>query len=303
MVVKSRLRSRKTQFQLRTALGAAAAFTTQMRLKLRIALSIPLAALLGCGASPTLSPSPSTSLSLTGNWMILGTPNPSTRTLPSPIADFVGALASANGAVAGVVRAFDDSGPLNPCVSLTQDLPVIGTLDTANNLSLTVPLSGGIATITATLPQNLHTFIPGSYQIVGGPCAMPATPMIISQFASATGTYAGTFNVIDTATNTSVPGTATAVTATLTQSSSPNADGQFPLAGTIAAAGACTASLVFTNALVSGDEVIAQPLAGPSSPEGIFNGAIDPTATTLIGAFDLLSTCNYQIYQGTLTRQ
>lgn len=264
-------------------------------------LLLPLAALLACGSSSS-SPSASTN-NITGNWMAIGNPDPVTHAFTSPIADFMGALQSANGTVTGTLRAFDDTNIINPCVSLTQDLQATGTLDTANNLTLNIPISGGTATITATLPQNLHTFIPGTWQISGGPCAMPATAMNISQFASATGTYTGIFNIIATGTITPVPGTVTAITAVLTQSTTANADGQFPLTGTITATGTCTASLAFTNGIVFGDGILSQPLSGPANSQGNFIGGLNPTAAGITGLFESFTACNSQGYQGTLTRQ
>jgi len=277
---------------------------------LRLLLLSPLAALLACGSSATLPPSSTTSTNFSGNWMALGNPDPVTHAFTSPIVDFMGALQSTNGAVTGTLRAFDDTNPLNPCIPLTQDLAVTGSVTTAtslsgtvNDLSLTVPISGGVATITASLPQNLNTFISGTWQISGGACAMPVTPMIISQFAPATGTYTGTFNVLVSGTLTPVPGTATAITAVLTQSTTPNADGQFPLTGTITATGACTASLSFTNGIVFGDGILSQPLTGPSNLQGNFIGGMNPTATSITGLFESFSACNSQLYNGTLTRQ
>jgi hypothetical protein len=165
-----------------------------MRSSLRILLLLPIAAILGCGSSANLPSSTSTSPNLSGDWLALAAPTPigsAPTTLPTPITDFIGALQFTGNTAAGTFRAIDPTYP-NPCVSFTQDLPVTGTLDANNNLTLTVPIAGGIATITASLPQDPQTFIPGSYQIVGGPCAMPATAIEISQFAPVTGTYTGT---------------------------------------------------------------------------------------------------------------
>jgi hypothetical protein len=275
-----------------------------MRRPPRIAVLLPLTLLLGCGAAPTSTPSPSTYLNLTGNWEAAGNPVGTTGLvpIPSPIANFTGALQSTNGSVTGTLRvsAFAASGAAI-CPSFDTDLPATGALDTANNLTLTVPLSGGVATITATLPQNLHTFISGSYQVVGGTCPMPATPMKLTQYASATGTYTGTFS--QGGLTTPVPGTATPVTVVLTQSATPNADGQFPLIGSITATGSCAATLTITTGIVTGSEITPTPL-GPILPSAVeFLGVIDPTAETLVGLFGNFPTCGSQGYQGTLTRQ
>ena len=124
------------------------------------------------------------------------------------------------------------------CQYLTGSSAVFtGTLDANNNLTLTAPItagsSTGTATITATLGSNPQTLADASIQIVGGgSCAMPATPSTIAQFAPVTGTYTGTFNVPNTG-NVPVAGTNITVTAVLTQSTTANASGQYPITGTV----------------------------------------------------------------------
>jgi len=272
-----------------------------MRSHLRILLLLPIAAILGCGASPTQS-SP-TSPNLSGDWLALAAPTPigsATTTLPTPIGEFVGALQFTGNTAAGTFRAIDPT-YLNPCVSFTQDLPVTGTLDAANHLTLTLPISGGTATITATLPQNSQTYTLGNWQIVGGACAMPATTIVIAQFAPVTGTYTGILNVLDLTTHLPVPGSATTVSAVLTQSTTPTADGQFPLSGTVTASGACSGSFPIINEVVFGGVIL--PFIPTGSSTIGFLGAVEPTATTLVGGIDPYSACGSQFYQGTLTRQ
>ena len=274
-----------------------------MRSRLRILLLLPLAAILGCGSSATLPSSTSISPNLSGDWFALAAPTTigsAPTTLPTPIADFIGALQFTGNTAAGTFRAFDPTYP-NPCVSFTQDLPVTGTIDSNNNLTLTVPISGGTATISATLPQNPQTFTNGSWQIVGGACAMPATAIAIVQVAPVTGTYTGVLNVIDLTTFTPVPGTATTVTAVLTQSTTSNADGQFPLTGTVTASGACSGSFPIINEVVFGGSI--SPLIPPGTSTVDFLGAVEPTAATIVAGIDPYSACGSQLYQGTLTRQ
>lgn len=274
-----------------------------MRSRLRILLLLPLAALLACGSSANLPSSSSTSPNLSGDWVALATPTPigsPPTTLPTPIAGFIGALQFTGNTAAGTFRAFDPSYP-NPCVSPTQDLPVTGILDAANHLTLTVPISGGTATISATLPQNSQTYTIGNWQIVGGACAMPATVIAIVQFAPVTGTYTGILNVLDLTTRLPVPGSATTVSAVLTQSTTPNADGQFPLSGTVTATGACSGSFPIVNEVVFGGEITPSFLTGFSTT--IFLGSVEPSGATLFGGFSSYSACGSQFYQGTLTRQ
>jgi hypothetical protein len=129
---------------------------------------------------------------------------------------------------------------------------------------------------------------------------MPSTAIEMAQFAPATGTYTGVLNVIDLTTHLPIPGTATNVTATLVQATTPNADGQFPLSGTITASGACTGTFPITNEVVMGGEFM-QVL--PSTSTVILTGGILLTGTTLLGGFSAFSACGSQFYTGTLTRQ
>lgn len=268
-----------------------------MLCKLRIALLISCATLLGCGANVAPSASPTNYLNLTGDWVVLAPPSPSTPlTVPTPVADFTGALQSSGSSVLGTLRAISTVFP--PCVSFTQDLQASGTIDAKGNLTLSVPISGGTATIAASI-TTLESYSNGTWQIAGGTCAMPTTAISIAEFAPATGTYTGVLNVMDLTTNLPVPGTATTVAATLTQSTTPNADGQFQLSGTVTATGACTGSFPITNEVVSGGIFMT---VNPANPPGVLNGGILPTATTLIADLDPAS-CGSQIYSGTLTRQ
>jgi hypothetical protein len=174
-----------------------------------------------------------------------------------------------------------------------------GTIDPNGDLTLTVPIAGGTATIAATIVTP-ESYTNGTWQITGGDCAMPATAISIAEFAPATGTYTGVLNVLDTTTGLPVAGTATNVTASLVQSTTPNADGQFPLSGTVTATGACSGSFPVTNEVVSGG--VFMPLLTSNSTL-YFTGGIIPTATILLADLIPYPTCGFQVYSGTLTRQ
>src|ERR1035441_9838231 len=266
--------------------------------KLRFTLLFPLAALLACGSTPTPSAPASNYLNLTGDWVALAPPNPLTPgVLPTPVSDFLGALQSSGSAVTGTLRAISLSSP--QCVSFTQDLPVTGTIDANGNLVLTIPIAGGTATITATITTP-ESYTPGTWQISGGACAMPSTAVDIAEFAPATGTYTGVLNVLDTTTGLPVAGTATSVTAVLTQSTTPNSDGDFPVSGTVTATGACSTSFPITNEVVEGGVFMPDLTTGSTSD---FFGGIIPTATMLSADFIASPPCGSQVYSGMLTRQ
>jgi hypothetical protein len=264
----------------------------------RLLLLFPLAALLACGSSSSPSTPASAYLNLTGDWVALAPAIPSTPgALPSPITDFMGALQSSGGTVIGTLHAIS---PVFPqCVSFTQDLQASGTIDPNGELTLTVPIAGGTATITATIVTP-ESYSNGTWQITGGDCAMPATAISIAQFAPATGTYTGILNVLNTTTGLPVAGTATNVTAALIQSTTPNAHGQFPLSGTITATGACTGTFPIANEVVAGGVFIQLVTPNPAVE---FSGGILPTATMLIADLSSYSACSSQLYHGILTRQ
>jgi hypothetical protein len=237
----------------------------------------PLILLAGSGCSvsggPTNSSPGGTYLSLTGNWGILGY---NSTGLAAPILEFTGALQSTGSSVTGTLRALDINGLLGtPCVALTQDLAATGTLDTSGNLTLTVPISGGVATIKVALSSNLHSPITqGSYQIVGGACAQGATTAFIDQYASATGTYVGTLTPLGSSSTTSA-------TVTLTQSLTPDADGLFALSGTVVLTGACNASFSFTGGTVTGGDINSFYEPSYQGPNGILNAALLADASAL----------------------
>ena len=267
---------------------------------IRITLLIPLAILLGCGSSSQLvATSSSTTTNLTGNWEITSHLDSS-----GTIADFTGALQFNGSTVTGTFRALASNLTGN-CPSFTTDLAVTGSVTTANslsgtvnNLTLTIPISGGTATITAILPQNPQTFTPGSLQIVGGTCSMPATAMTIVQFAPVTGTYSGTLATSGT------PAISATVTAALVQATTPNADGLFPLTGTLTIQGPCSATLPLLPETVSGIG-ISSPSGSSTSPASDLTGELMTPAATSIQAFtDIYDTnCSIGALQGTLTRQ
>jgi hypothetical protein len=265
-----------------------------------IFLALPLVVLLGCGSHPGPSTPASQYLNLNGNWEALGLPSPPVVGLTTPIAAFMGALQSTNGIVTGTLRAFDASNFLNPCVLFTQDLAATGTLTPAGNLVLTVPISNGTATLTATLSTNLQTFTQGTWHITGGACAMPSTPMAITQYAPVTGTYTGTLTTYGTATT-------TAITAVLTQSTIPDADGRFPLTGTITAPGICSGTFPLIPEVVSGNGIYSTN-AGALAPASELTGAFLPDAsafqTAVVNIYGTLGlNCPAATFSGPLTRQ
>ena len=182
---------------------------------------------------------------------------------------------------------------------ISRPIPVARTIDANNNLKLSIPLAGGTATITATIVTP-ESYTNATWQIVGGACAMPSTAIDIAEFAPATGTYTGVLNALDLTTGLPVAGTATNVTTVLTQSTTPNSDGQFPLSGTVTTTGACISTSTLNNQVVEGG-LFMQLSTTTYAP--LLSGGISPQGTMLIADFIPGAPCSSNVYSGTLTRQ
>ena len=270
------------------------------------AMSATQMAIAGTPSTPyTPSSTAPPAASLSGNWVASVDAN---VTAPHPIAGFGGPLQFTNGSVSGILTATASANSIycqqtlvaNPTAAAT------GTLDSNNNLTLTVPVAGGTATITATLGSNPQTLADGSFQIVGGPCAVSATPMTIAQHAPVTGTYTGTFNLPATG-NVPTPGSNITVTAVLTQSPTFNGNVVYPITGTVTVTGACTESATLAPGTVAGNAIYSadfgsnNQLAGPQ-----FTGLSNPSASSILNATfqDAAAggACS-AAYQGILTLQ
>jgi hypothetical protein len=263
---------------------------------LRFTLLISFVALVGCGATPYRTVSQP---NLSGNWYVSAGAN-THGVYASPVYSFIGALQVSGSSVTGTVRATDLADTV-PCISPEANLTATGNFDTASNLSLTVPVAGGTAAIVATIgnPNGINN---GTWQIVGGSCAMPKTPVVIAEIAPITGTYAGAYDVIDLTTLQHVPGSAMTLTANIVQSATPNADGQFPITGTLTATGSCNGTFLLASEVVSGGQLLATyPATGV--PTVALLGGVEPAATYLVVDFGPVAGCGSQTYSGTLIRQ
>jgi hypothetical protein len=255
----------------------------------RALILIPLASLLGCSTNSLPTPAPT---NVTGNWQFeVKIPPPPVLgpfVFPTnPIEDVFGSLTSSGKSVSAVLHATPLVIP--HCVETDTDLPFTGTTDSSGNLSLTAPIAGGVATISAnlltpetiTLPDGTvrnEPFFSGTYQVVGGSCAQPSIALTILSVPNITGTFTGTA----TAGPPSNPGPNSIITATFVQSSAPDANGKYALSGTITSSGGCNATYSFSSGAVSGD--MAQSAyfltntfsIPPNPPIPVFFGAIAP---------------------------
>jgi hypothetical protein len=257
---------------------------------------------------PAATSSAPITATLSGNWAVGATSNAAVNSGSQPVTGFYGPLQFSSGAITGMLSA-TINGTYATCQQYyTGAVPVTGTLDASNNLTLTLPISNGTATITSALGANPQTLADGSFQIVGGSCAIAPNTMTIAQYAPLTGTYSGTFNVatlnVTGSGNVPLPNTNVTVTAVLTQSTTANSSGQYPLTGTINVTGACTDNNIPFTGTVTGSSFT--PISGPS-----FAGSFDPTVPAIYSATYTSANCpahrqgsnNTPVpYSGTLTR-
>ncbi|HZL26996.1 MAG TPA: hypothetical protein VFC39_10750 [Acidobacteriaceae bacterium] len=257
-----------------------------------LALALPL--LVGCGGS---APAPPATVfpNVTGNWQFeVGNAGPGIPVLiGSPIADLSGSLSSTDGKVTGTLTSLSIS--ITPCISSNTDIQVSGTIDSAGNLSLTAPIAGGVATITALVTTNPTPIFEGTYQVIGGPCAQTSVPLAAMEVPNISGTYAGTLTQV------APQGTGSlTVKATLMESATPNVDGKYPLSGSVTYSGDCSGTLSLNNYLVFGVNIEGVPsLSGQ-----IFSGAVALGPTKPLLAFITEPTgCPGIVYNGNLTLQ
>jgi hypothetical protein len=276
-------------------------------------LLMPVVAILACSSgNPAAIPQ-----NVTGNWQFgVELPLTTCPALPStPVKGVFGALLSSNGTVTGTLHAIPLLFP--NCVDINTDLTATGTVDALGNLSITAPLSGGTATISANVipvtttrasgdPGTLD-FLAGTYQVVGGPCAQSPVALDVFKVANITGTYTGTFTQFFPPTGT-IPNAS--ITAILIQSATPNSDGEYPLSGTITATGGCNTTITFTQGIVAGGSAQSYPglqtglQFPPPPPFTNFQGHVflGSQAQALIGSIQQPNGCPGNPFTGVLTR-
>ncbi|HLI78251.1 MAG TPA: hypothetical protein VKV02_14995, partial [Acidobacteriaceae bacterium] len=111
------------------------------------------------------------------------------------------------------------------CVAPTSAFDLTGSADDKNVVTLTGPVAGGTLTVTGTLAADGKSLTNATYNVVGGACAFtqPAQATV-QDFQPITGNYTGNFADAD--------GQVAQVSANFSQSTTPDANGNFTLAGT-----------------------------------------------------------------------
>jgi hypothetical protein len=263
----------------------------------------------GCGGSPGASSGNSPDApNLTGNWQIL--PSVVSDTIPPQAVLLLGALHSSASQVSGTFR-FTNLAQPSTC-GLDQVVTLSGSVDSSNKLTLTSATLPNGTTIKVSL--GITGASPysgtGTIEVDGATCAFPPTAALGQEIANTSGTFAGalTQGILGSPTT----GTAGTGNLTLTQSTSPDSDGQFAATGTLSYQfGSCSGNATLSGT-VNGDLVSLSASSGTiSNPQFVsFHGLSDNVATRMAASlFFFPAPCstdlstNNATYSGTLVRQ
>jgi hypothetical protein len=255
-----------------------------MRTWASIALFLPFACLLGC----TLPYTPSPISGNWSNWQIQAGPStsvpPTALTSPPTGVYLVGAMQIQGSQATAVFQTNAGSGGL-----WIADFS--GSFDSTTSV-LALSSTPAYLGVQLTLPANLTNLATGNMTVgcppqpAGGViCNVIASfPAAGSEIAPLNGAYTGTFT--ESASTVASPIPSGTVSLALTQSSTPNASGQFPLTG----------ALIFTG---GGCSMAQVPLSGTVSGEGV---ALNWYSTAVgMGSVNLAASTNPTASQITVT--
>jgi hypothetical protein len=236
-----------------------------------------LIALVGCGSPASVSPTATatTTPTLNGYWQFQ-----STASTPPGATLLSGAFQTQGSLVAGIF--IPSIGCTPSVVTFSAPISTSGAVSLVNpyaNLQLQLPSSAsaaGTATGAVSGGGYLCNAVLGNTPVTG-------TEIAAATAAPLTGTFTG--NITPSPANVSPDIVSGAVSLTLTQSSSLNSLGQFPLTGTLTfTSGTCTSTTTLTGALAGVWVTLASPVNPPAGQASLsITAAANPAGTQLIG--------------------
>ena len=248
------------------------------------------------------SPSPTSTFGPAANWQIeQGT----SITIP-PAGAFLltGALQTQSSQVTGIFSG-------TPLCGSAQTMNFTGTIDSAGNM--TIAPKPPYFYVQLAVPANPTTVSTGTMAVTGQFCALASAPApaVGVEIASLTGNFGGQINMIE---DPMIPlGMVANISLALTQSSTPNASGQFPVTGSITYINApCTETIPVTGT-VSGVGITLASASAPVAGQNYvaFTGSTNPAATQLTASSILFEPFPCSIgapnstvsFTGTINRQ
>jgi len=268
--------------------------------------------LTGCGSGilPSSTTAPNPFAQAAGNWQISSSAATAAR-LPAVGGSLT--VSSGPNAAATVTGILHPISAANSCLPASTALPVNGAVDASGQLALSANLpNGGTLAVAGTLAADRKSLSNPTYTITGGPCASPAPqtsaqsihprdpapPVTAQQYQAVSGTYVGTLTTSD--------GQTFALSSTLTQTSTTDANGVYHVDGSAASPGnrCVPASLPATASTIDGGSISTTYTDSATGATISATGATSPDAATItISSWTINSTCGSATGAGTLTRQ
>ncbi len=216
---------------------------------------------------------------------------------------FAGSLAISGNTVSGTLHPL-----LTLCGTSAEPFSISGTIASSRLLTMTsANFSDGEITISGTLAADEHSLLNPTLNVTGGTCTAAAairsgnpsahlTPTATAQqYQAVTGNYNGTF--------TDGSGAILTVTATLSQPTSPDANGVYHLTGYATFPNtACLDTPVITDSTVTGDSIQTTYTDKQTGNTVSATGTFSADAQTLTIANWTLSGCGDDTGTGTLSR-
>ena len=248
----------------------------------------------GTGISPAINTAthPNSFAAVAGNWKFT-----------TGSSAFAGALSVSGSTVTGTLHPFAAL-----CANPDTLFQVAGSIDANDFLSITSSdASGARLAISGALAADRHSLTTPTITITGNACTAPsvrtaglsprttASPTA-QQYQALTGNYSGSF--------TDASGAVLPVTASLSQPTTPDANGVYHLTGTATFPDiSCLATPVITDSTVTGDSIQATYTDQQTGNTVSGTGTFSADAQTLTITNWTLSGCGNDTGTGLLTRQ
>ncbi len=273
-------------------------FQKYRRSTLLLTSSFLLIFLAGCGSGRILTPAPAAPFAaIAGNWVLAPTQPGTSVSSSTGVPSLTGSFTAQGDQVSGL---FHFTGTPR-CLPAGSALQLTGAMDGKGQLHLTSqPIDGAVYTVQGQISTDGRSLTGASYSLTGDGCSAASGTAAGTMYAPVSGTYTGTF--------TDSTGVAIPVSTTLTQSSTPDSNGQFHLTGNATFSNnPCFASPVLTDSLVTGSTLSASytELQGPISSTVTATGTLNSNATMLtVSAYAVKGgACDGNSGTGVLTKQ
>ncbi len=240
----------------------------------------------GCNATRMTG----TAANLTGNWSFTTQAN---TTSASALTMNAGLSTQANGQITAVAHLIGTT-----CVSANTAIQMSGWANGSGELLLTSqPFNGTTLTIKGEIPAGSSKLTNTTMTFTGGSCsALGAQPATSTQFSQINNTYTGNFTDQD--------GTAFPVSATLTQTTQPDANGQFHLSGSATFPNnPCFTQPIVTDSLVTGENLSTTYAQGNATITAVGTFNADATQLTVTNWQVAGGMCDGAHGTGLLTQQ